>query len=351
MNHHSDAASAAGKKLLLVNVDETHVLCYDGSARGTVSARSSILKCPLQASKRKKSVTYVASIANHFPAQSKLRRYVLGNEQTFKQKDMASLTHIAGAKLMVVRSRALLVFNFVLQVFCRQKSAWVDAGFCARLVRDMANDLREFREEFILGLVWDALPAHLAPCVLAACKSTGILPIVIPARTTFMLQPLDSHVFSSFKRIIRERYDERRVVGGGRDDVCSFMQGMREATEQVLLRDWAHAFQQNGFNSDRRQLSAEITARVSMKNMWTLCAPTLDDLSLCVPARQRRAAAFIFSRFVSNQNFEAPKKRLRSEAAAASSSRSHKIVCGRTRSETRAMNGDVHKGVSWNGDC
>ena len=95
-------ASSAGKQLLLVNMDETHVLCHEGHQRGTI-ARGLRIGAGTAKSKRKKSVTYVALITDVAEAQAALTQYVLANEQTFRKKDIISLAETAGRRLCLVR--------------------------------------------------------------------------------------------------------------------------------------------------------------------------------------------------------------------------------------------------------
>ena len=96
-------AERGGKKLLCVNMDETHILCHDSSAKGTVVRATSVHQA-MPKCKRKRSVTFVALVADHGGAQQKLVQYVLANEQTFRKKDMSALTTVAGERLHLVRS-------------------------------------------------------------------------------------------------------------------------------------------------------------------------------------------------------------------------------------------------------
>ena len=61
------------------------------------------MKQAMPSCKRKKSVTYVALVADYQPAQEKLTQYILGNEMTFRKKDMSALSALAGSRLHVLR--------------------------------------------------------------------------------------------------------------------------------------------------------------------------------------------------------------------------------------------------------
>ena len=97
-----------------------------------------------------------------------------------------------------------------LRIACvrRQRSGWTNAKLCSLIVARLGAILKEHASEYQPVLFLDALPAHLATPVMDACSRTGILPLVIPAGCTDILQPLDTHIFSSLKARLRELYSE-----------------------------------------------------------------------------------------------------------------------------------------------
>ena len=228
----------------------------------------------------------------------------------------------------------------------------MNAAFCARLVRTLAADLAAFRSDFAIVLVMDALPAHLAPIVLRACADTGITPVIVPAKTTFMLQPLDTHVFCNFKRIVRESYDEKRLQKRcGDDDILEFVKSLSQAAEHTLSQNWADAFQQNGFGCERKSLTTALRLRgCGISDEACDSTPTLADMRLCVPAQHHTAAASIFNKFILKEKQVVAKKRSISRTVARENDESKKL-CGRTRSETRALSGMIVKPERGSSPC
>ena len=73
--------------------------------------------------------------------------------------------------------------------------------------------------------------------VLAACIDARMWPLLVPARATWLLQPLDTHVFLSFKACLRREYQAARCRTED-GDVCvrALIVCMCEAVRQVSGR-------------------------------------------------------------------------------------------------------------------
>ena len=191
----------------------------------------------------------------------------------------------------------------------------------------------------MIAVMMDSLPTHTAPNVLRACRDVGITPLIIPPGCTFFLQPLDTHVFAGVKRALRQYYDDMRVhTRRGHVDIFGFVECLRNMTEQVFSQSWTKAFEQNGFGEMRGALTKALE-ELGCASIDVSGNPSLADVALCVPARRLSAASSIFRFFNEAVGLAArPNKR-----APASAQRLHanaaKWLCGRTRSETRALQG------------
>ena len=84
---------------------------------------------------------------------------------------------------------------------------------------------------------------------LAALRECDIWPVVIPARMTSLLQPLDTHVFSRFKMCLRTRLHQLMLTGANEDLTSGLVvDALLHAIKGVLQRhEWAPAFAHNGF--------------------------------------------------------------------------------------------------------
>ena len=102
--------NAAGKKLLVVNLDETCIRCFESHGKGNVFGRRGESSPPvvqrLAKKLRKKCLTYIAMICNDREIQPLLPQYVIGNESTFLKKDLKRLGDACGANVVLVRRAA-----------------------------------------------------------------------------------------------------------------------------------------------------------------------------------------------------------------------------------------------------
>ena len=191
-------------------------------------------------------------------------------------------------------------------------------------------------------LLFDAARLHIAPSVLAACNAVGIWPLLVPAKTTWLLQPLDTHAFLAFKACIRSLYQQARIRAATGDlDLCQFLTCLYDAIRLVLQgRCWSGAFEDNRFGHEqarvsgraKRQLEQESTDPFQVANS----RPTDGQLQCCFPKRARIPTATLWKPFDRPAVGSAS-----SSSASAQPSASHLAVgavdarLGRTRSEHR----------------
>ena len=191
----------------------------------------------------------------------------------------------------------------------------------------------------MIALMMDSLPTHTAPNVLRACRDVGITPLIVPPGCTFFLQPLDTHVFAGVKRALRQYYDDVRVrTPRGHVDVFGFVECLRSMTEQVFSQSWAKAFEQNGFGEFRGALTKALE-ELGCASIDVSGNPSLADVALCVPVRRLSAASSIFKFFNEVAGSATMPQKRGPAIAKALSAVAAKRLCGRTRSETRALQG------------
>ena len=96
-----------------------------------------------------------------------------------------------------------------------------------------------FLEQYQLAPFMDAAPFHLAEAVLDAIAAARTWFVCIPARLTWLLQPLDTHAFLRVKRgLRREALDDESAADGEeplakmmRYTVCAVSRGVLQAHE------------------------------------------------------------------------------------------------------------------------
>ena len=341
------SAKANGKKLIKLNLDESSIPCYQGRSRGTVfkPRKGGVVEHNLPKGKRRKCLTLVSVISDEPSIQKHMPQILIGNCHTFLKREMHLLAASCNDTLILIRC-ALHACCLRLRAYVfRQKSAWVDAKLCAVIVHRLAwaleRALTPFRDEYQAVLLLDALPAHLSILVLDALSACHVWPLVIPAKTTWALAPLDTHVFSPLKCAIQEYFDKARaeLVHG---DVCMavFVTCIRHAIDDVVMgRAWARAFAHNGFALDQQGVSSDLC--VATRNATPSIpngAPTLSQIEACLPRRSSEKAAIIWRRFLQGAR-ERPSVVTSSRPDVVSAIRSpgRAVTFGKTRSQTRAL--------------
>ena len=280
---------APPKKVLRVNVDETAVRFYMPQRAGLLAKRrrgGPSLAQDAPRGQQRSCVTHVAAICDDTAVQPSLPQVFIGNEAVLK---------VAAVKLV----GPALHKNVIL---LRRKSGWVNKEFLVSYVKLLAACLEPFALEYQPILLWDALPAHCAPSVLRAAGRSGLWIVIVPATMAWLLQPLDTHVFSRYKHYLRRRYlqllcDSR----DGRVAATSIILAMNGACRQVLQGNaWASAFLRNGFGAAqscaKRSLAEEFELDKVESAGSTL--PTLMQLSAIFPNRLQAPINELFYPFI-----------------------------------------------------
>ena len=245
----------------------------EGGAAGSETGRG-FRGCPVQNVPRGRTRTYlthVAFVCDVPTLQARLPQVLIANTRTLRAADHAALA-------------ASLPPNFRLM---RRNSAWTNELLTAQIVRLVRECLEDVVGEYQIILLFDALPAHTAPQVLRACEATGIWPVVVPAKATWLLQPLDTHVFLAYKVRLQKAYQEARLrTETGEIFLRELLPCSVLAVRQVFeSREWAHAFNNDGFSLGQATVSERVRSHLQLADAAASphVRPSLDQLSLCFP--------------------------------------------------------------------
>jgi hypothetical protein len=277
--------------VLRINLDETSVCLFQGDQKGNVffvDKRRGAEGQPVQRvsrSKRRCCLTHIGLICDRPDVQAVLPQVIVGNEATFKAGGLAMLKSACPGNVRLVR----------------QKSAWNNELLMAMVVRMLALALRPYLGEFQPLLLLDAVRLHTARAALAACATCRIWPVIVPAKTTWLLQPLDTHAFQQYKVYLRRAYQEARIKAGRSDlETSEFLACLYETIRHVLQgRRWADAFNLDGFGNNQAGLSSYVKRQLGVESVTPLPAscPTLDQLKLCFPRRSIIPVAALWKPF------------------------------------------------------
>ena len=282
--------AAPGLTLLRINLDETSVCLFQGSSKGAVRCskrRQDSRPEPVQRvarSKKRACLTHVALLCDGADLQPLLPQFIVGNERTFLVRDREALRAACPSNVHLVR----------------QKSAWNNIALCARIVKMLGAALRAycpvpFVRRWQPVLLLDACRLHLHRSIVDACLAEGIWPILVPAKLTWLLQPLDTDAFQLYKVFLRKAYQRARLLTADGDlTVAQFMVVLCDAIRNVLQgRRWAGSFDKNGFGAGQAQVSKYILQNLQLDAVPQLpsAAPTAETLSLCFPRKCQVEAA------------------------------------------------------------
>ena len=273
-----------GKKALRINYDETSICVFQGHARGNMFiSKHARATQNISRKSRRSNLTYIAFVCDDSEIQPKLPQVILCNERTIPKRHIAAIRRGLQPNIRVVRAR----------------SAWVNGGLCASLIRWLGEALGPHMHTHQPILSFDACKSHAAPIVLRAFMTTRIWPHLIPASTTRYIQALDTHGFGGFKLRLQHEYQGMRMLSeDGAVGVVDLVQAIQKAIRGYLnARVWAEAFDHNGFGARQSGVSENILASAGLEAPTNIPddPPSLDQVLACFPkgARQQTARAWL----------------------------------------------------------
>ena len=238
----------------------------------------------------RKAFTHVGLICNDPSLQPKLPHILLLNTNTATRRDLVGWKALKGCSAEVWRG----------------KSAWINTTVFKRVIERLGVFLRTHAPERQAILLMDAHGVHCSEVVMAAARAANIWTCIVPASTTSLLQPLDTHVFARYKLFLRQRLQRQLMSGDNKDiHVTQVLEALMEAMKGVLQRhEWAPVFEQNGFGEvfvvrqslltllewkEIPQITAELPSFSQFKNCFpkNRAIPFTQMLAPLLPQEQR----------------------------------------------------------------
>ena len=258
-----EARAPQDAKIVHINMDETSLKFYPAQARvGAIATLAGervreVCSRPYQASLsvRRRAVTLVAFIADDCEVQRVLPQVIVGCK-----------ANIPAQWAVEQRYRRDCVY------VCRRTHGWVNVPVLKQLLKLLGACLRPFGESHFFILSMDAAPAHMTASAARACHQAGVMPHLLPARTTSFLQPLDTHVFARLKRCIGQAYEaacleSETAAVSHRTTLDIFC----KAADDVLTHgDHARAFHKCGLGQKQQRVGASL-----LRFMEAVAAPSV----------------------------------------------------------------------------
>ena len=198
------------------------------------------------------NLTYAAFITDGPPLQPQLLQFIIGS------KTIAFLNRIWRE----------LFDRIFLQ---RGDSAWNNTRHMVQMIRVLGVVCRSALPEAVFLLSFDVANAHLGDEVFQAMHAEGFLPLIIPAKCTWLLQPLDVAVFRMFKQFLRRLFYDRCADREGQAlEMGWFLNIVYEVIDAVVLSlDWQDAFASVGMGYEQQRLGEQLKTQLGYQS----CAP------------------------------------------------------------------------------
>ena len=183
----------------------------------------------------RRAFSHVAIICDDTALQPHLPQVLLVNEHTVSAELKRRWTSLPGCNAKLWRG----------------PSAWINDKVVAKIIRELGKVLRARAGDRQAILLLDAHKCQFSKSTLAACREYDIWPVIIPARMTSLLQPLDTHVFCRFKMFLRTRLHQIMLTGANEDLTSEqVIDALLHAMKGVLQwHSWAPAFAKDGFGA------------------------------------------------------------------------------------------------------
>ena len=270
-------ATESDKELLLLNLDETSVPMTFTHADGNVMLQDPIknwTKAPRQRVARgltRANFTHVGIICNDPAIQPRLPQVLFVSEKLLTATTFAAI-------------QAQLPDNVYVK---RLPKGWNNRHEHAIIIRLLGMILAPIccdRSQPLL--MFDAAMIHLADEVMNELAAANIWFCLIPARLTWLLQPLDTHGFAKYKRHLKRSYQDTLLDSPQGNNAERMILLVVDTIRAVLQGNrWDNAFRRNGLAGNQTHVSTFIKRNLEFEILppYPAMPPTPDVLRLCWP--------------------------------------------------------------------
>lgn len=258
--------------LLLINLDETGVPLFHGDKKGNVRRVSAAMRRtlgvvdPTQVANRHEmrgQATHVAIICDDASVQPHLPQVIIGDPKLLPAAVCRELQQTIAPNVHLLRLR----------------SRWTDAWIMQAVLKELAASIRRSGSGKQPVLLWDTAPSHLHASLPALAKRLGIHLVLVPARTTWLLQPCDVGVFLGYKAELRRAWlDAKSASADGQLSKADFWRTLCNHVAVFMhSRDWSALFARTGFGASAGCTSKFIRNQLRLADDWRPDAPRSPD--------------------------------------------------------------------------
>ena len=227
-----------GRETVFVNLDETPMAKQMAARRGYVCHLIGTLDSDWHARiatrDTRSHATLMAAVCDDALLQQQLPQLLLTKDKTLTRAEKRALANLPLPVRWLSGTTGWMTSSILKQVFTIYRRA-----------------IRAVRPNAEIVMVFDVAPQHVTHEVFMHLNRLGLHTLLIPAGMTWLLQPLDTHVFSTLKRSLHDRQTRGRAASPlGILPPCRWIQIAGEAITEVLVeRDWTHSLRGNGLHA------------------------------------------------------------------------------------------------------
>lgn len=272
-----------GRQVVCLNIDETPVCRQMQPGKGYVvmAMKRHDVNCyaRVPVRDRRGQSTLLACITNVAGLQKHMPQFLLTKDKNLTNAEKSEL------------ARLPLPMRWV-----KGTAGWVSADVLKRLITLYRKAVREQMPNAEVVIFLDCATIHTADEVLTHCSRLGVHICLIPGGLTYLCQPLDSHVFATFKRILSELQDEERdkdplgVLSG-----TKWIDTVKNATTKVFVdREWSLAFRENGMEQSFEHVRSKILSVCEAFLPLPLRKPLADELDVLLGRKRHALEELVF---------------------------------------------------------
>ena len=326
-SNHLFSKAPEGKRIVLINIDETAISLCPRTLLGNIFITKAQEPVRMQRkSDTRANLTHVAVVCSEPELQRLMPQVIIGNEHTIPARMLQELREKCGPRVRVLRNL----------------SSWVNGPVFAQIITMVARALAPHRSQIQPIVQFDTYGGHLTSEVWRACTLGRLWPLVVPAKTTFFLQALDTEGFAQYKFCLQRDYQLARVRCAPEPPTLgALFDSVLAAIDKVLdAKAWNEALARNGFAFQQAGVSPKKLIELGLNAPLGISSerPTPEQLQLCFPRRKKVNFGSLW-RAVDGNGLAVrfvPKAKPRASASAASSSSAPAgPISTRTRAKTR----------------
>jgi hypothetical protein len=189
-------------------------------------------------------------------------------------------------------------------VWLEGSNGWMTTALLCNVLTHIRRSVLAAAPNHEIVLLLDAAPMHVHPAVLGHAARLRLHLLFVPSKMTWLLQPLDTHVFASLKATLHALQLQQRALGPDGHPAKDAWVGLVEtAVHQLLVdRQWAAAFAENGLAGQlppQRQRLLDVCGSIfpvprrppTTEELHFLLGRKVPNLAARVTSRSQRLAA------------------------------------------------------------